>query len=70
LKRLSKYKLSKKLKGLLSALLVIDSSEIRVKKKRLHILYEAKVLLDFEIGNNREVDHAEVMIEDKEERYE
>ncbi len=66
LKRLSKKKVSKKLKRLFSTLLVIDSSEIRGKKKRLHLLYEAKkkVLLDFEIGNNREVEHAEIMLED------
>ncbi|WP_241229939.1 transposase [Thermosipho globiformans] len=66
LKRLSKKKVSKKLKRLFSTLLVIDSSEIRGKKKRLHLLYEAKekVLLDFEIGNNKEVEHAEVMLED------
>ncbi|WP_157782468.1 hypothetical protein [Thermosipho africanus] len=53
LKRLSKKKVSKKLKRLFSTLLVIDSSEIRGKKKRLHLLYEAKkkVLLYFEIGN-------------------
>ena len=35
LKRLSKKKVSKKLKRLFSTLLVIDSSEIRGKKKRL-----------------------------------
>jgi hypothetical protein len=66
LERLSKKKVSKKLKRLFSTLLVIDSSEIRGKKKRLHLLYEAKgkVLLDFEIGNNREVEHAENMLED------
>jgi hypothetical protein len=66
LKRLSKKKVSKKLKRLFSTLLVIDSGEIRGKKKRLHLLYEAnaKVLLDFEIGNNKEVEHAEVMLED------
>ncbi|MDK2901055.1 MAG: hypothetical protein PWQ45_1645 [Thermosipho sp. (in: thermotogales)] len=66
MKRLSKKKVSKKLKRLFSILLVIDSSEIRGKKKRLHLLYEAnaKVLLDFKIGNNREVEHAENMLED------
>ncbi|WP_241229943.1 transposase [Thermosipho globiformans] len=58
--------MSKKLKRLFSTLLVIDSSEIRGKKKRLHLLYEAreKVLLDFEIGNNKEVEHAEIILED------
>ncbi|WP_148203260.1 hypothetical protein [Thermosipho africanus] len=71
LKRLSKKKVSKKLKRLFSTLLVIDSSEIRGKKKRLHLLYEAnaKVLLDFEIGNNREVEHEEIMLEDMKVRY-
>jgi reverse gyrase len=64
LERLSKKKANKKLKRLFSTLLVIDSSEIRGKKKRLHLLYEAKVLLDFEVGNNREVEHAEVMLEE------
>ncbi|MDK2840415.1 MAG: hypothetical protein PWQ83_2007 [Thermosipho sp. (in: thermotogales)] len=61
---LSKKKANKKLKRLFSTLLVIDRSEIRGKKKRLHLLYEAKVLLDFEVGNNREVEHAEVMLEE------
>ncbi|WP_232618047.1 hypothetical protein [Thermosipho africanus] len=61
---MSKKKANKKLKRLFSTLLVIDSSEIRGKKKRLHLLYEAKVLLDFEVGNNREVEHAEVMLEE------
>jgi hypothetical protein len=63
LKRLSKKKVSKKLKIAHCQLLTAVKLE---EEKRLHLLNEAnaKVLLDFEIGNNREVEHAEVMLED------
>lgn len=46
LKRLSKKKVSKKRKRLFGTLLVIENTEVRDKKKRLHLLHEAKVLLD------------------------
>lgn len=58
LKRLSKKKISKKLKKFFGTLLVIDSTEIKDKKTRLHILYEtkAKILIDCEIGGYSEIE--------------
>jgi hypothetical protein len=66
LKRLSKKKISKKLKKLFGTLLVIDSTEIKDRYTRLHVLYEAKkkVLIDFKIGGYSETEHAEILLED------
>jgi hypothetical protein len=68
LKRLSKKKISKKLKKLFGTLLVIDSTEIKDRYTRLHVLYEAKekVLIDFKIGEYSETEQAELLLEEVE----
>jgi hypothetical protein len=65
LKRFSRKKMSKKLKKLFGTLLVIDSTMIKNKHTRLHILYEAKekVLIDFNIGGYAEAEQAELLVE-------
>ena len=66
LKFISKKKLSKKLKKLFGTLLVIDSTPLKWKNLRLHMLYEAraKVLLSFNIGGFNEAKEAEYLLED------
>jgi hypothetical protein len=64
LKRLSRKKISKKLKKLFGTLLIIDSTEIKDRYTKLYILYEAKkkVLIDFKIGGYPETEQAEILL--------
>ena len=64
LKFVSKKKLSKKLKKLFGTLLVIDSTPLKWKNLRLHMLYEArtKVLLSFNVGSFNEAKEAEFLL--------
>ena len=66
LKFISKKKLSKKLKKLFGTLLVIDSTPLKWKNLRLHMLYEAraKILLSFNVSGFNEAKEAEFLLED------